>query len=234
MKFNTLLRKLRSGGQTITAPQLRDLIAEGLPRKQDGSFDEAEVAEWFYLTNRIERPDTIETHRGRAAKAMGISANQMSKWERDPTCPARYGYYPLQKLEIWRDEIKNPVGRPAKEAIPQADRITTLRARKYELELQEKQGELVNLQEILGRVRRAAARHREILRVFPDRVARSLDELSVSDEVRKTMRRLSEQCASDICQQIHQDLIADAAGEFEDISTEETGDGNGQAADDLG
>lgn len=199
--------------------KLDELIAEGLPH-DNYRFDRAEVLQWLtehYPLGPEDAPDTIITTRAAFAKRMGVTPSAVLHWETKDDFPGSKNNYPLQACIEWKENQVNQAGAPSKIRSEADNRLTDLRAQKLETEIRLKKGELVPLDDVADYLRRSVARHREILRAFPDRLAKKFSERGFDRDTTDFCRREAAAMIDDLQKQIHNDLIEHAE---EDIATE--------------
>lgn len=134
------------------------------------------------------------------AEFFGLSEPTVRQWtQRNPPLPGKQGAWPLKEIVAWRWEVFSSKRRPpteeetlfeaaGPESMPWADKWTRARALLSEAELKQREGELVELSQIVPVLKRAAT-------VFSDGIRRLESEhgRAAADVMRTPLERMREQ-----------------------------------------
>jgi hypothetical protein len=97
----------------VSRAKLNEWIAEGLPwsgKDRNKQFDEPELVSWL-LSNGKAELGNFTTVAAEAARELGVSPPQFSRWTKKPGFPGWKGYYPIDEIRDWRAQCPGP-GRP--------------------------------------------------------------------------------------------------------------------------
>lgn len=154
-------------------------------KKRPYQFDPESVQKWLVETGRAEQTDGEVVHRTRAdiAAAVGVSVRTISDWCADPTFPGkpgdaltRDGYFPESKIRDWM--TAKGTGDESDSKPLHATRVRHLETKTQLdlLKLQERRGELVEVQVVCRELARAVNLARQKLTPLPDILMRMLPE----------------------------------------------------------
>lgn len=189
----------------IDAKQLTSWVREGLPFGKRGRkrvFDPAAVREWLIQTGKAEpvpeprypNDQPIAHTIPQVAEHFNVSERTVARWINDgmPGRPGRpgtqEGWFPLDDIAAWKDGRSAARLVTGDETKNQAQaRVASARAAMLELELAEKQGRLIDAEEVARRWVRLTHEARAQLAQLPTRIAKSLPN-DVDPATRKKAR----------------------------------------------
>lgn len=209
----------------ITEDDLAMYLSEGLPvhkGHKNGLFDQDECIEWLERNALADPPDTVVFDIKLLAKKLGVTAQAVRYWQDQAPengFPGRPGYYPIRAIREWRDNHQSKAGRPAQKQISDDDRrYKSAKAELAEISALERRGDLVRADLVERKIRRSVARTREIIRAWPELVAKRHQELGKDKTEVKFERDLAVDLTHQLIQQIHRDLVEHAEEDIADDS----------------
>jgi len=182
----------------ITQPALSRLVAAGLPHANNGKrkeFDAHTVARWLLDTGRAipaDSPDVdgpacaIARTRREVADHFGVNLRTVAEWIDDTTFPGRSGnrgrrdgYFPLDEIAEWiavRDSLRRGGPRVDLSGHDLRDEMLSLKIQRERRRLEQEEGELAPIADMIGLVARQISTAKQILDSLPEKAARALPE----------------------------------------------------------
>lgn len=123
---------------SIDAARLDELLARGLPRRRDRSFDPLVVAKWLEregLARRCDFAGVVATL-GQVAEEFGVSIDTVKKEWRRSGMPGKPGHFDLAEIAAWKGLRSRDPGQPSAAA---ADR--ELQRRKLDAEIRNREAD---------------------------------------------------------------------------------------------
>jgi phage terminase Nu1 subunit (DNA packaging protein) len=225
----------------IEAKQLAAWVRKGLPHSGRGAkrtFDPFAVRDWLVAQGlaAVEPPAEIPVNQpiahtwAQVAEYFNVSARTVHTWikqgmpGRSGRPGTQEGQFPLHDIEAWREGRKDPRISTGDETKNQAQaRLSTLRADMLERELREKDGVLIDANEVARHWLRCQNECRAQLTQLPALIAKHLPE-KLSPSLRKKMRKKVQEVV-DACMANLSTFMRDEADTVEAGETE-PGDGS--------
>jgi phage terminase Nu1 subunit (DNA packaging protein) len=208
----------------VTTGQIRGWIAAGMPvlDRRPYRFDYDAVADWLIAQGKAheEQPPATETiHRTRAdiARALGVAVRTISDWATDPTFPGRMGealsgdgHFPESVIREWARSRGRSDDEDSTSFNAERRRKTEIESQLLALKLQQRRGELVEIELVAGEIGRAVAMARQKLTPLAEIVFRMLPD-SMDVRVKDELRAKVEAAVVEACE-----AVASAVGEVEE------------------
>ncbi len=183
-----------------TAEQLADWRQRGLPctgRGRARRYSPERVRAWLLehgLAEAVE-PARVARSLAEVAQFLGLSERRVAEF-RTRGMPGTPGAYPLAEIGDWYERaVRQQSG------ADHAAELMRIRARREQLELQSREGRLVDV-DIPARIFEASAAHaRQLFDQLPDRILAALPE-ALPPELRARVRELAAAQVQAICEQL--------------------------------
>lgn len=214
MKFTTFCRRHK-----IKKAQLEELIAMGMPTMGADELDEDDAVEWI---DEASVPDTILTTKAAVERHFKVSNATVYNWARHddfPKLPA-----PAAEFEAFRKrmlqrsgrlKVVNADGTEGGSYANPTDRYRIAKSELAELELEQRRGNLVNVEYMTNILRRCCARKHQIRNAVPHRIGFTLEEMKIEQDVIDIVVETVEESLKEMARMESQ-AISQVAGEVDE------------------
>lgn len=218
----------------ITQPMLTAWIHEGLPWEGTAKkklFDEHAVAQWLVDHGKVRttrQPATISqgptcTTREEAARELGIAPRTLATWctmDGFPGRPGsrgrREGHYPIAEIKEWHAQTFPESTWSAVPTNPFRQRRENAQAEMAEMDLAERKGELIRLEDVIRFYTRQMAQAKAILDDMPDIVLSILPTTKIKRDERERIRSRLDEVRDQVLEQFVELLKGDTDPTDED------------------